>query len=44
MGDLPRLAPEGNPPFIKRNTDGSTEGADPRTLSPEKFRDRGHFP
>jgi hypothetical protein len=44
MRNLPRLAPEGNPQFIKRNADGSTEGADPRSLSPENVRDLGHLP
>jgi len=27
---------------VMRNTDGSTEGADPRTLAPKDLRDAGH--
>jgi hypothetical protein len=39
---LSKLDSERNPDFVKRNPDGSTEGADPRTLSPDDLRNAGH--
>jgi hypothetical protein len=39
---LSKLDSARNPDFVKRNPDDSTEGADPRTLSPEDFRKLGH--